>query len=157
MRMPARLAIALVVLAIAYVLAAPRIPGLQGPYEKHVCPYLDRVREGLCAHSLQAPDGTGAQRLQSVADQSARVSERLDRTASDMEHLRQLQQWQDSAQKQMEISLAQLHQKALGLEQAIDALRVEIERVRLGTTAPAEPSPPAPTIPAPPARRPGQR
>ena len=164
-----RLTVALVALAVAYVLLAPRVPEFRGWYATHVCPYLDRMTEGLCARSLQvdkaaapAPaaqiDGDAC-RPQSATErppQPPNVPGRPDGMASEIERLGQVQQWQDSALKQMEVSLAQLHRKLLGLEQAVDALWVEIERVRLGTTAPPEAAT-VPSVPALPARRPAQR
>jgi hypothetical protein len=77
--------------------------------------------------------------------------------SSDIDYIRQLQQTQDSALKEMEISLAKLHQTFLGVERTIDALRAEIERVRLGAKTPPEAAAPAPTVPSAPARRPAQR
>ncbi len=166
-----RLTVALVVLAVAYVLLAPRVPEFRGWFATHVCPYLDRMTEGLCARSLQVDKAASPapapaaqidgdpRRPQSVTErppEPPNVPGRPDGMASEIERLRQVQQWQDSALKQMEVSLAQLHRKLLGLEQAVDALRVEIERVRLGATAPPEAAT-VPSVPAPPARRPAQR
>ena len=164
-----RLAVSLVTITVAYVLLVPRVPELRAWHAIHACPYLNQIREGLCARSLQvdkaaAPAPTppaqidaGAERPPSVAEQSAKVSGRLDGMSSDIDYIRQLQQTQDSALKEMEISLAKLHQTFLGVERTIDALRAEIERVRLGAKTPPETAAPAPTIPSAPARRPAQR
>ena len=166
MRLSLRLVIALAVLIVAYPLLAPRVPEWRGWYARHACPWLDRVRDGLCAVSLRsdkaapqastsAPQLDGASpQAQTVPDRPGKAPEppqnafeRLDGMSSDLEQVRQRQQWQDSALKEMEISLAKLHQTVLGLEQAIDTLRVEIERVRLGVTAPPAPATPVPLLP----------
>ena len=39
-----RLVVALVVIAVAYVLIAPRTPALRGWYAVNACPYLDHLK-----------------------------------------------------------------------------------------------------------------
>ena len=161
-----RLVVALVVAAIAYVLIAPRVPALRGWYATNACPYLDRVRMGLCAQTLatrDAPPREEAPRRETVAAAPSAApagpaegaAERLNRMASDLAQLRQAQQEQskslaslvetqrrnDERAAQEQQSLMAMRQEIEGLQQAIAALRQDIGELR-AARPPAPPPPP---------------
>lgn len=169
-----RLLAAVLVIGIAYILIAPRVPALRGWYATNACPYLDRVSQGLCERTLKAGEASRAQgagqaqgtteRPQSGTERPQGGTERPDRIPADIEQLRRVQQEQGSvlatltqAQQrrsdqdaQIQQSVAAVRQELEDLRQTIAALRREVEQLRAAPPAPARSAPPRP------ARRTGQ-
>jgi hypothetical protein len=160
-----RLLIALAVAATAYVLIAPRVPALRGWYAANACPYLDRIRTGLCAQTLAGRDmprrGESA-RDAGPAGPAEGAAERPNSIASELAQLRQAQQEQgkslaslaeaqrrnDEREAEEQQRLAAMRQEIQGLQQALAGLKQEIGELR--AARPPTPARPAPRAAAPP-------
>jgi hypothetical protein len=157
-----RLLIALAVAATAYVLIAPRVPALRGWYAANACPYLDRIRTGLCAQTLAGRDmprrgesarDTGpaegaAERPNSIASELAQLRQAQQEQGKSLASLAEAQRRNDEREAEEQQRLAAMRQDIQEMQQALAGLKQEIGELR--AARPPTPARPAPRAAAPP-------
>jgi methyl-accepting chemotaxis protein len=129
-----RLGVALVVIAAAYVLIAPRTPALRGWYAANACPNLDRLKQGLCEQTLSSGELTHALSLTgqsgAMAERLQKISERLDHLSSDFEQLRRKQDEQDNTVASVTRAQQEISQRTYELQQSLTVMQENVGKLR---------------------------